>query len=154
MTYLGNISLLDQEKHGFLCSRTTRSSVILPCLDWAVEHARGTEPVISTFHSEMESAVLDMLLQGTCPIILVLARRLYKNVPERLQPALGVGRLLIVSTSNLPRISRASAAAANEFVCQQATTLPFGFLSTTSSLFSLYEMARDEGKQVNAIINN
>lgn len=154
MTYLGNISLLDQEKHGFLCSRTTRSSVILPCLDWAVEHARGTEPVISPFHSEMESAVLDMLLQSTCPIILVLARRLYKNVPERLQPALGVGRLLIVSTSNLPRISRASAAAANEFVCQQATTLTFGFLSTTSSLFSLYEMAKDEGKQVNVIINN
>lgn len=153
MEYLGNISFLDQKKHGFLCSRTTRSSAILPCLDWAVERARGTEPVISTFHSEMESAVLDMLLQGTCPIILVLARRLYKNVPERLQPALGVGRLLIVSTSNLPRIFRASAAAANEFVCQQATTLTFGFLSTTSSLFSFYEMARDEGKQVNVIIN-
>lgn len=153
MTYLGNISLLDQKKHGFLCSRTTRSSVILPCLDWAVKHARGTEPVISTFHSEMESAVLDMLLQGTCPIILVLARRLYKNVPERLEAALATGRLLIVSTSTLPRISRASAAAANEFVCQQATTLTFGFLSPTSSLFPLCEKAQDMGKHVVVVEN-
>lgn len=148
MEYLGNISLLNQEMHGFLCSRTTRSSVILPCLDWAVEHARGTEPVISTFHSELECAVLDMLLQGTCPIILVLARRLYKNVPESLQPAIAASRLLIVSTSNSPRISRASAAAANAYICQQATTLTFGFLSPTSSLFPLYEKAQDMGKQV------
>ena len=92
MTCLGNISLLDQEKHGFLCSRCTQSSVILPCLDWAVAHARGDTAVMSTFHSELESAILDLLIPGRCPIILVLGRRLYSKVPERLKPLLDADR--------------------------------------------------------------
>ena len=60
MELLGNISLLDQPKHGFLCSRCTKSSVILPCLDWAVEYSKGAIPIMSTFHSEIENAVLDI----------------------------------------------------------------------------------------------
>ena len=61
MNYLGNISLLDNHVHGFLCSRSTASSAILPCLDWAVEMSKGTIPVMSTFHSEIESAVIEIL---------------------------------------------------------------------------------------------
>lgn len=151
MTYLGNISLLDQQKHGFLCSRCTRSSAILPCLDWAVERAHGTEPVMSTFHSELENAVLDMLLRGTCPIILVLGRSLYKKVPEKLRPAHDAGRLLIVSISNQTRISRESAFAANEYICHNSNSLTFGFLSPDSSLYPLYEEAKAAGKTVNII---
>lgn len=138
MNYFGNISLLDQPKHGFLCSRCTKSSVILPCLDWAVGHAHGDAVVMSTFHSEMEDAVLDMLLPGTCPIILVLGRSLYKIVPEKLRSALDAGRLLIVSISNQGRISRESAFAANEYICQNSETITFGYLSQDSSLCSLY----------------
>jgi len=73
----GNTSLLAHPMHGFVCSRTTRSCVILPCLDWAATLSKGTTPIISTFHSEMEVAVLYVLLRGTCPIIIVLGRRLY-----------------------------------------------------------------------------
>lgn len=145
MTYLGNVSLLDQEKHGFLCSRCTKSSVILSCLDWAVERAHGDAVVMSTFHSEMEDAVLDMLLPGTCPIILVLGRSLYKVVPEKLRPALDSGRLLIVSISNQGRISRESAFAANEYICKNAHSVTFGFLAPDSSLYSLYESAKTQG---------
>lgn len=151
MTYLGNISLLDQAKHGFLCSRCTKSSAILPCLDWATEHARGTEPVMSTFHSELESAVLDMLLPETCPIILVLGRSLYKVVPEKLRPALDAGRLLIVSISNQGRISRDSAFAANEYICQQSDSITFGYLSQDSYLRTLYDEAVAQNKQVQVI---
>ena len=144
MNYLGNISLLEQQKHGFLCSRCTRSSVILPCLDWAVERAHGTEPVMSTFHSELESAVLDILLRGTCPIIIVLGRSLYKVVPEKLRTALGTGRLLMVSINNQGRISRESAYAANKYICQKANSLTFGFLSPDSSLNHLFELANSK----------
>ena len=154
MTYLGNISLLDQEKHGFLCSRCTRSSVILPCLDWAVERAHGDAVVMSTFHSEMESAVLDMLLPGTCPIILVLGRSLYKVVPEKLRPALDAGRLLIVSISNQGRISRESAFVANEYICNNSDSITFGYLSQDSSLHPLYEKAIAQNKQVHVITNS
>ena len=151
MTYLGNISLLDQPKHGFLCSRCTKSSVILPCLDWAVGHAHGDAVVMSTFHSEMEDAVLDMLLPGTCPIILVLGRSLYKVVPEKLRPALDSGRLLIVSISNQGRISRESAFAANEYICNNSDSITFGYLSHNSSLRTLFDDAVAKNKQVQVI---
>lgn len=151
MIYCGNISLLDQPKHGFLCSRCTKSSVILPCLDWAVGHAHGDAVVMSTFHSEMEDAVLDMLLPGTCPIILVLGRSLYKVVPEKLRPALDSGRLLIVSISNQGRISRESAFAANEYICKNSDSITFGYLSHNSSLRTLYDDVVAKNKQVQVI---
>lgn len=154
MNYLGNISLLDHEKHGFLCSRCTKSSVILPCLDWAVEHAHGNAAVMSTFHSEMEDAVLDILLPGTCPIILVLGRSLYKVVPEKLRPALDAGRLLIVSISNQGRISRESAFAANEYICNNSDTITFGYLSQDGSLRMLYDEAVAQNKQAQVIIHS
>ena len=151
MNYLGNISLLDQPKHGFLCSRCTKSSVILPCLDWAVSHAHGDAVVMSTFHSEMEDAVLDMLLPGTCPIILVLGRSLYKTVPEKLLPALDSGRLLIISISNQRRISRESAFAANEYICNNSDSITFGYLSQDSSLRTLYDKVVAKNKQVQVL---
>lgn len=151
MIYCGNISLLDQPKHGFLCSRCTKSSVILPCLDWAVSHAHGDAVVMSTFHSEMEDAVLDMLLPGTCPIIIVLGRSLYKVVPEKLRPALDSGRLLIVSISNQGRISRESAFAANEYICNNSDSITFGYLSQDSSLRTLFDDAVAKNKQVQVI---
>ncbi len=134
MTSLGNISLLDHPMHGFVCSRTTRSSVILPCLDWAATQSKGTTPIISTFHSEMEVAVLDVLLKGSCPIIMVLGRRLYKRLPEKLRPALNSGRLLIVSISENCRISKETALAANSFIAQKATRITVGFIAPDSSL--------------------
>ena len=139
MELLGNISLLDQPKHGFLCSRCTKSSVILPCLDWAVEYSKGTIPVISTFHSEIEEAVLDILLKGICPIILVLGRNQYKRIPQNLQTAFDNNRLLIVSVTNQNRINRESALLANRYVCEQSHDITFGFISPDSSLSSLYE---------------
>ena len=135
----GNISLLDQSKYGFLCSRCTKSSVILPCLDWAVECSRGVVPVISTFHSEIENAVLDILLKGICPIILVLGRKQYKRIPQNLQTAFDNNRLLIVSVTNQNRINRESALLANRYVCEQSHDITFGFISPDSSLSSLYE---------------
>lgn len=147
MNILGNISLLDQPSVGFLCSRTAKSSAILPCLDWAVEKSRGTMPVMSTFHSELEDAVLDMLLRGKCPIILVLGRSIYKVLPEKLKAPLDDGRLLIISLSNQTRISRESARLCNEYICDHADAITFGFLSPESSLREIYKNTIEKGKQ-------
>ena len=143
MELLGNISLLDQPKHGFLCSRCTKSSVILPCLDWAVEHSKDSLPVISTFHSEIEEAVLDILLKGSCPIIIVLGRKQYKRIPAKLQTAFDNNRLLIVSVSNQNRINKESALLANRYVSEQSHDITFGFISPDSSLSSLYEKTKE-----------
>lgn len=139
MELLGNISLLNRPKHGFLCSRCTKSSVILPCLDWAVDYSKGTIPIMSTFHSEIENAVLDILLKGSYPIILVLGRKQYKQIPTKLQTAFDNNRLLIVSVNNQNRINRESALSANRYVCEQSHDITFGFISPNSSLYSLYE---------------
>ena len=141
MTTYGNISLLEGPIDGFLCSRSTKSSVILPCLDWAAEHAKGTIPVMSTFHSEMEKAVWDILTPGTCPIILVLGRSLYKKIPNELQTLLDNNRLLIVSITERRGINRESAALSNKFICDTAATLTFGFVSPESSLYPLCQEA-------------
>lgn len=153
MNTLGNISLLDGTIDGFLCSRSTKSSVILPCLDWAAERAKGTTPVMSTFHSEMEKAVLDILIPGTCPIILVLGRSIYKKIPEELQPLLDSNRLLIISVMERRGINRISAALANKYICEQATTLTFGFLSPDSSLYPLYEKSISDNKPTSVLSN-
>lgn len=132
----------------FLSSRSTSSSAILPSLDWAVSVARGETPIVSTFHSKLESAVLDVLLRGTCPIVMVLARLPYKVLPEKLQVAVSVGRLEILSVSDALRISRESALQANEYICNHATSLTFGFLSRESSHYPLYLKAIQSGKPV------
>lgn len=144
MDTLGNTSLLSQSTHGFLCSRCTKSSAILPCLDWANEMAHGSTPVMSTFHSELESAVLDVLLRGTCPIILILGRRLYTDIPTKLKTALDTGRLLIVSLSNQQRITKESAFRCNEFICHNTSHLTFGFVSNNSSLFPLFQETQNK----------
>lgn len=151
ITILGNVSLLEQENCGFLCSRHTQSSVILPCLDWAMGMSKGNVPVISTFHSEMEQAVFDILLAGSCPIIVVLGRSLYKRVPEKYAQAMQDGRLAFVSVSDQKRISRESAFEANSYVAKHAHKLVFGFLSPDSSLYPLYKKSLKEGKNTKVI---
>lgn len=146
MTTFGNISLLDLPMHGFLCSRCTKSGAILSCLDWAMEMSHGTEPVISTFHSELETAVLDVLLRGKCPIVLVLGRKPYKKLPEKLQKAYEENRLVIISISDNQRITKEAAFQCNQYICQHAQDLTFGYISPDSSLQQLYTSNQHKSK--------
>lgn len=143
MTSLGNTKLLTTQITGFLCSRTVASKAILPCLDWAIEIAKDENATImSTFHSPVEKEVLTFLLQGKCNIILVLARSLYKTIPQELKPALDSNRLLIISTCDQPRISKDSAMRANQYICDHSSTLVFGFISPDSRLEMMYEKTK------------
>lgn len=152
MTSIGNTELLTSSISGFLCSRTIASKAILPCLDWAVEIAKDENAtVMSTFHSPIEREVLSFLLQGKCNIIIVLARSLYKTIPQELQSALDSNRLLILSICNQPRISKQSALTCNKYICENCHALTFGFLSEDSSLFPLYNEAKKTGKSVNVL---
>lgn len=152
MTSIGNTELLTSSISGFLCSRTIASKAILPCLDWAVEIAKDENAtVMSIFHSPIEREVLTFLLQGKCKIIIVLARTLYKTIPSELKPALEANRLLILSISNQPRISKQSALASNKYICENCHSLNFGFISKDSSLFPLYNEAIKTGKSVNVL---
>lgn len=117
--YLGNKELLNWWKIGFLASRKISTSAILPTLDWAVEISKRTDvAVVSGFHSRLEKDVLKFLLQGTCGIIIVLARGMYRKLPKVYDAAMNENRLLIIALEKdmITRVSEYTAHRRNEFV--------------------------------------
>ena len=95
--YLGNKDILKRFKTAFLCSRRCPADIILKSLDWAKEKKNKGECVISGFHSQIEKDVLNILLTGKQPIVLVLARGMKKRWPEDIRSAIEEKRLLVIS---------------------------------------------------------
>lgn len=85
--YLGNKDLLRLKKVAFLASNTISSGTVLKVYDWATDMRNRGECVVSGFCSKLEKDVLHFLLKGSQPIILVLARRMYKVIPADLETA-------------------------------------------------------------------
>ena len=123
----------------FLASSTIPVDMILKCYDWAERMRKEGKCVISGFSSHLEKDVLHFLLKGNQPIILVLARQMYKKVPEELQPLIDNGRLLIISTSATTRQSKATAHARNHYICEFADQIVFVGVTEGSSLHPLRE---------------
>ena len=118
-TAIGNIALLQKRKIGFLASRKIATLSVLPTLDWATEISQREDvAVVSGFHSQMEKEVLKILLRGKCGIIVILARGMYRQVPNRYEEALQQNRLLLLSyeKDNITRISEQTAHKRNERV--------------------------------------
>ena len=117
--YLGNKRLRSLHKRGFIASRHASTLDVSPTLDWAVEISKGTDvAVVSGFQSPLEKDVLKFLLRGVCPIIIVLARGMYRKLPEPLQSPMDQQRLLIISneSDNTTRVSEITAHKRNEYV--------------------------------------
>lgn len=135
---IGNAALLGlPDKVAFLSSRRISAADVLKCYEWA-EKIRDTETcVISGFQSPLEKDVLKFLLRGKVPIILVLARSLWKTVPEELRDPVGLGRLLIVSPVSATRASAATATARNRWILANCTSLVLGALDPGGNLAGL-----------------
>ena len=137
MEYLGNKELLKQHKTAFLASSTIPPDMVLRCYDWATAKHEGC--IVSGFSSKMEQDVLHFLLKAKCPVILVLARCMYKVIPENLKEAMEEGRLLIISVSYAVRQSKVTAYARNKYICEIADQIFFVGVSENSSLYHLKE---------------
>ena len=135
MEYLGNKELLKQNKTAFLASNTIPPNMVLRCYDWAAGKHEGC--IVSGFSSKLEKDVLHFLLKAKSPIIMVLARKMYKVIPEELKEPLRQGRLLIISTSNDSRQSKATAFARNKYVCEISCNIVFVGANEKSSLYEL-----------------
>lgn len=138
--FLGNKELLNRSKTAFLCSRNVSSAAVLRCYDWATEMRKGHQVIVSGFQSKIEKDVLHFLLKGHQPVIIVIARKMYKQLPEEWQSPLDSGHLLIVSLA--PKTLRTSTKTAynrNRYIISIADTIVFGFISEGSSLQLLYE---------------
>lgn len=134
--YLGNQELLKLKKTAFLASSTISSETVLRCYDWATEMRNRGECVVSGFSSKLEQDVLHFLLKGSQPIIIVLARKMYKIIPDELKEPLAQNRLLIISVSTAIRQSRVTAMARNKYVCEMADRILFVGVTEQSSLYS------------------
>ena len=117
--YLGSKQLLNLHKIGFIASRHASTLDVIPTLDWAVEISKSTDvAVVSGFQSPLEKDVMKFLLRGVCPIIIVLARGMYRKLPDALQTPMDQQRLLIISneSDNTNRVSEITAHKRNEYV--------------------------------------
>ncbi len=134
MEYFGNKELLSLPKVGFLAASRVPSDEVMRCYDWAVEKSDGKQCVVSGFNSRLERDVLHFLLKGSCPIIVVLARCMYKVMPNEWLQALDNGRMLIIATTNSPRQSRQTAYTRNLYVADLSDTIYLVGASKESSL--------------------
>ena len=117
--FLGNKQLLNLHKIGFIASRHASTLDVIPTLDWAVVISKSTDvAVVSGFQSPLEKDVLKFLLRGVCPIIIILARGMYRKLPDALQTPMDQQRLLIISneSDNTNRVSEITAHKRNEYV--------------------------------------
>ena len=144
LEYIGNKNLLKLPKTAFLASNTISSETVLRCYDWATEMSRQGRCVVSGFSSKLEKDVLHFLLKGKQPIIMVLARQMYKAVPTDLKEALEQNRLLIISTSQATRQSRATALARNRYVFEMADEIMLVGAAEGNSLFELTEQYKEK----------
>ena len=148
ISYLGNTDLLESPKTAFLASSTIPLDKVLQCYDWAQQMCQEGKCVISGFSSRLEKDVLHFLMKGKQPIILVLARKIYKKVPEELQPLLDSNRLLIVSTSSSPRQSKATALTRNAYICENADNIVMVGVTEDSSLYPLKIQHKSKTEQL------
>ena len=144
MDCLGNRDLLNLPKTAFLASSTIPTDMVLRCYDWATQMAKEEQCIISGFSSHLEKEVLHFLIKGRCPIILVLAREMYKQIPSELQPLLDAHRLLIISVSKAVRQSKATAHARNKYICEIADKILFVGVTEKSSLYPLTDTYKNK----------
>jgi predicted Rossmann fold nucleotide-binding protein DprA/Smf involved in DNA uptake len=150
MEYLGNKDLLKVPKTAFLASSTIPTEMVLTCYDWATQMAKEGICVVSGFSSHLEREVLHFLAKGKQPIILVLARKMYHEIPSEFQKLLDDNRLLIISVSNAVRQSKATAYARNKHICEIADGILFVGVTEKSSLYPLKEVYGN--KQINLTV--
>ena len=132
--YSGNKHLLNQHKTAFLCSRTVSSKAVMRCYDWAMEVDVEHTAIVSGFQSKIEKDILHLLGRRKAKIILVLARRMYKTLPEEFQPFMKEGHLLLISISSASRTAKEAACKRNEYIVQLSDEVVFGYVGQGSSL--------------------
>ena len=145
METVGNIGLLgSQKKVAFLSSRKIAPDDVLRCYDWAAKMRDSDACIMSGFQSPLEKDVLRFLLRGKVSIILVLARSLWKKVPDELRDALDSGRLLIVSPVFAARASASTAAARNRWILENCDSVYVGALDPVGRLARQISQSRKE----------
>ena len=136
---IGNAALMELPKTAFLSSRKVPPAAVMRSYDWATEMRKSGQCVVGGFQSALERDVLKLLLRGESPIVIVLARGLWRVVPPEFRDAINVGRILAVSPfpPNVTRVSVATAAVRNGYVLDHCESAVFASLDPNGSLARL-----------------
>ena len=135
MEYFGNKELLNNYKIGFLCSRKVPAEIILKTYDWAIKQRDEGKCIISGFHSKIEQDVFEILLKGTQPIVMVLARGLKKRWNKEITKAVDDNRLLIIASfkEKIKRVTSDNAKKRNELILSLSDEVFIPFVINNSS---------------------
>ena len=136
---LGNAALLNAPFTALLSSRRVMPAAVMRCYDWATEARDTGLCVASGFQSALERDVLSFLLYGASPIIMVLARSLWKTVPKEYREPIAAGRMLVVSpvSQSCSRVSAETAERRNGWLLDHCTNAIFASLDPEGSLARL-----------------
>ena len=143
---LGDTSILDLPKVGFLSSRKVPPSAVLKCYDWATRMRDEGRCVMGGFQSPLEKDVLSLLMKGRQPIVWVLARKLWssRGTPKMYRTAIEEGRLLVVSPvlQTVRRVDEQSAAVRNHYILEHSRQVVFAALDPDGELTRLLARVR------------
>ena len=121
---LGDVSILDLPKVGFLSSRKVPPAAVMKCYDWATEMRDKGVCVMGGFQSPLERDVLTLLLQGMQSVVWVLAHKLWteKSIPKPYREPIAAGRLLVVSpvAQTVARVDARTAAIRNRYIFEHS----------------------------------
>ena len=138
---LGDESILDLPKVGFLSSRKVPPAAVMKCYDWATEMRDQGVCVMGGFQSPLERDVLTLLLQGKQPVIWVLAHKLWteKGIPKLYREPIASGRLLVVSpvARSVARVDVRTASIRNRYVLEHSERVVFAALDSAGTLARL-----------------
>ena len=160
---LGNAALMERPKVAFLSSRKVAPAAVMRCYDWATGmrggggtpgcstgrlappdggHAGRLAPpcVVGGFQSALERDVLKLLLpDGWPPIVMVLARGMWRSVPVEYREAINAGRMLVVSpfSQGVVRVSKETAEKRNGWILDNCDEAVFASLDPNGSLARL-----------------
>ena len=139
LSIIGNPALIAMPFKAFLSSRKASQKAAARCVVWAAEARDGDAPVALGAQSELEKDVFKVLIGGSVPVVLVLARGIWDDVPVYLRQPIGEGRLAVVSPMKrtVVRVTRDSAAARNLWLMRHASEIVFGTLDSHGSLVRL-----------------
>lgn len=138
MDLFGNQELLKLPLVAFFASRSSSSEVYELALRWAHEVSATDRVVISGFHSPVERAVLDVLLQHNRPVVVALGRSLYRRIPNHLRCAYDENRLLFISFRHYVRHSLSNSQLRNWAIAELASEAVFAPFQAESQLSTLY----------------
>ncbi len=136
----------------FFSSAKCPASLIIKAHDYTKEIRDGEMGIISGFHSPAEQEVLEVLLKGRCPIVVVLGRRL-KNarIPAVWKTEIEKGRLSVISPFKEYQkyVTKEMSMKRNDLAARIAGRVLIVHVSEGGSLGGQVEKWKSEGIQVN-----